>query len=152
MCTKESITEMLKNYCYNNFGEEIKVIKPDTSVSYNDEGVYDYGITIKNYKKEEFGYEFDNFITYVMLYEEKENYPEIGYALYFWRYTYDYSFVKENPTKKDVNKALSNFIIDAANYLLKDKPNLMITFGDGNMTFVLLQYYDYYTLIKGSGS
>lgn len=152
MKTKEEITDMLKQYCYENFGETKEPILSDIHASYNDEGIYDYGIIIDTYKKEKFGYEYDNFIAYVMLFYSKGSYPEYGYALYFWRYTYDWIVIKEHPTKSDINIALSNFITDATKHLLKERPLSMITFGDGNVTYVLLEYNDYYTVVEGTGS
>ena len=87
-----------------------------------------------------------------MLFYNRDLYPEYEYALYFWRYTYDWIVIKDNPMKNDINMALSNFIIDATKHLLKKRPLSMIKFGDGNVIYVFLEYNDYYTVIKGTGS
>lgn len=145
---KDTLTKLLKNYCYDIFGDEPKKIQPCTRIKHNDDNVYDYEIIISNYQKSYFNYEFNDFVSYIILFGHEEK----GYILHFWRNTKDYATFSKNPTKKQINSLLDSFITNSSDYIKNGKPYQMICFGDGNCTYMFLEFDEYFTLIEGYGS
>lgn len=155
MDSPEYITEILKERAYDDFkfeaNQENRILPAQTVVCDNNPH---YGIRIKFYSKEKFNFVYDDFVTYIILFGDINYDNGRGYILTYWKWycNRQNTIVTQYPTKKEINKSMNGFYYETTKHLPDEQAYNMVTFGDGNLRFMFLEYTNIYVLIIGDGS